>query len=58
MSEIIHIEVCKSQWKEGAYNVRIGNLNGSVSLSNSTKEEVLDLIKSEIKTIDNKEHDK
>lgn len=58
MSEVIHIEICKSPWEEGTFNVRIGDLNGSTKLSNASREDVLDLIKSEIKTIENKERDK
>ena len=49
----IRIEICKSPWKKGTYNIRIGDIEGSsecsnVSDSNISEEEIIDKIKDAI----------
>lgn len=54
---VIHIEICKSHWKKGAWNLRIGDLRGSTEISNSSKAEMLKTIKDEIDEFEKKETD-
>jgi hypothetical protein len=44
----IHIEICKSSWKDGTWNIRIGDIEGSEDTSNITRDEMIQLIKDEI----------
>ena len=44
----IHIEICKSHWKEGTWCIRIGDIKGSSECSNISKEDLLEEIKDSI----------
>jgi hypothetical protein len=51
MTDNLRIEICKSPWKKGAYNVRIGDISGSTEHSNISKEEVLSDIADEMQEL-------
>jgi len=53
MSNVIHIEICKSEHKVGTWNMRIGDVSGSIGVYNMAKPGILDLISDEIKHLDN-----
>ena len=50
MSEVIHIEICKS-YKSNKFNIKIGDISGSTESSNATKMEVLEDISDEIDSV-------
>lgn len=45
---VLHIEICKSEYVEGAWNIRIGDLKGSTELSNVSLKQILSEIEDEI----------
>jgi len=47
----LRIEICKSQWNKGKYNVRIGHIGGNIEHSNATKEQVLKDITDEMENL-------
>ena len=53
MSNVIHIEICKSEHKAGTWNMRIGDVSGSISVHNMPKKGIIDLISDEIEHLDN-----
>lgn len=48
----IRIEICQSLVVEGKWNVRVGDIGGATEVSNTTKEEVLDIIKIEMEALE------
>jgi len=46
---MINIEICKSPNKPGAWNMRIGDIEGSIDTYNMDKKYILDLISEEMK---------
>ena len=46
--EVLHIEICKSFYKDGTFNLKIGDIAGSTETSNCSKEDVLKDISDEI----------
>jgi hypothetical protein len=47
----LRIEICKSQWNKGKYNIRIGHIGGNIEHSNATKEQVLEDIAHEMENL-------
>ena len=45
---MINIEICKSRNKPGAWDMRIGDIEGSVGVYNMGKKEILELISEEM----------
>lgn len=41
----IYIELCRSVWKDDAWNIRIGDISGSEETSNISRDEVISFIK-------------
>ena len=46
--ELIQIEIMRSEYMEGKFNVRIGDIKGSTELSNCSKQDMLNEISVEI----------
>ena len=46
--EVIHVEICKSEYVPGKFNMRIGDLKGSTESSNIGLKEILAGIEDEI----------
>lgn len=46
---MINIEICKSPNKPGTWNMRIGDIEGSINVYNTNKKDILDLIAEEMK---------
>lgn len=45
---MINIEICKSSYKENAWNLRIGNIEGAIESSNISLGDVLENIEFEM----------
>lgn len=43
------MEIAQSLWKKGAWNIRVGTIEGGTEMSNITKKELLDEIKEQLK---------
>ena len=50
MGNVIHIEICKSEDKVGTWNIRIGDIEGSVNVYNADKEDITELILQEMES--------
>ena len=48
MTDVINIEIYKSEYKVGVWDMRIGNMRGCVDVYNMDKKDILDLISEEI----------
>jgi len=46
---VIHMEIAQSLWKKGAWNIRVGTIEGGSESSNITKKELLEEIKEQLK---------
>jgi len=49
--KVIQIEIMKSEWKPNTFCIRIGDIKGSMEHSNIYEEEIIKIIKDEIKEI-------
>ena len=58
MTKVIHIEICKSFYKDGKFNIRIGDILGCSETSNSTKEDILKDISNCIDELKEKDNSK
>lgn len=47
---MIHIEMCMAKHKKNAWDLRVGDIDGSVDMYNATKEDVLEVISKEMDT--------
>lgn len=47
---MIHIEICMSKHKKGAWDMRIGDIDGATEVFNIAREDLLDLISQELDT--------
>ena len=45
---MINIEICISKHKLGTWNMRIGDIDGSIDVYNMDKKDILDLISEEM----------
>lgn len=55
MNKTIHIEICKSEYVDNAFNLRIGDIKGAIEHSNISEKEVLFDIEQEIKELNSQE---
>jgi hypothetical protein len=55
--EVIQIEICRSEYKENCFNIRIGDVQGSTESSGFSKEEILSDISDEIDNLKEKKYD-
>ena len=55
--EVIYVEIMRSEYMKGKFNVRIGDIKGSTELSNFSKREILKDISDEIDELKEKEYD-
>jgi len=56
--EVIQVEIMRSEYMEGKFNLRVGDIKGSTGLSNCSKEEILKEISNEIDDLKEKEYRK
>ena len=49
MPKTLHIEIAKNE--RGLYDIRIGDIKGSITRYNSTEDEVLELIKEKMREL-------
>ena len=49
MAKVLHIEIAKNE--KGLYDVRIGDIQGSITEYNSTEDDVLELIKEKMREL-------
>ena len=47
----IHIEICKSEYAEGKYRIRIGDIQGSSDTGNITRDELMSEIQDAIEKV-------
>ena len=45
---MINIEICKSPNKSGAWNMRIGDIEGSIDVYNMLRYDIIELIRDEM----------
>ncbi len=46
--EVIHVEIMRSEYMKGRFNVRIGDIKGNTEMSNFSKEDILKEMSDEI----------
>ena len=56
--EVIQIEIMRSEYVKGKFNLRIGDIKGSTGLSNFSKEDILKQISDEMDELKEKEYGK